>query len=185
MDNTIFYLTGHAGVGKLTVAKAIRDLTGAKIVDNHTVNNPIFGLIRLYRDEPLPDAVWDRVDEVRNAVLETIATLSPPDWSFVFTHVALDHPDDIAVYHAIRETAARRCARFQPIHLKCDVDELSRRIASPERRALLKDVSPDNARTSATQAILQFDEADALTLDITRMKPGAAAQAIAAAAARR
>ncbi|WP_421725813.1 AAA family ATPase [Bauldia sp.] len=184
MNNTIIYLTGHAGVGKLTVAQAIAESTGARIVDNHAVNNPIFRLIRLYRNEPLPDAVWDRVEEVRAAVLETIATLSPADWSFVFTHVALDHPDDIAVYHAIRRTAERRDARFLPVRLTCDLDELIRRIAMPERRALLKDISPANAREDYQKPLLALDEPDAVDLDITRIDPTEAANRIVAAAER-
>jgi hypothetical protein len=130
VDNTIFFLIGHAGVGKLTTAKAISALTGAKIVDNHYINNPVFNLIELYRPEPLPREVWDRVAEVRRIVLETIATLSPPDWSFVFTLVAFDQAEDIAIYRAIRDVAERRRARFQPVRLTCDVDELARRIGT-------------------------------------------------------
>jgi tRNA A37 threonylcarbamoyladenosine biosynthesis protein TsaE len=57
LDNTIFYLIGPAGVGKLTVARAIAALTGARIVDNHTVNNPIFDLIEHYRSTPLRPSV--------------------------------------------------------------------------------------------------------------------------------
>jgi hypothetical protein len=182
LDNTIFYLVGHAGVGKLTVARAIAALTGAKVVDNHTVNNPIFSVIELYRPTPLPPQVWDRVAEIRGAVLETVETLSPPDWSFVFTHVAFDHPDDVAVYQAIRRTAERRRARFQPVRLTCDIDELARRIASPERRALLKDVSPQNARTDGKKRLLELTEPNALDLDITHLPPEKAAQLIVAAA---
>jgi len=134
MDNTIFFLIGHAGVGKLTTAQAIRAMTGARIIDNHYVNNPIFRLIELYRPEPLPEAVWNRIGEVRNAILETVAALSPPQWSFVFTFVAFDAPEDIAIYRAIRRVAERRGARFQPVRLHCEVEELVRRIDSPERR---------------------------------------------------
>jgi hypothetical protein len=66
--------------------------------------------------------------------------------------------------------------------LTCSLDELIRRIASPERRALLKDVSPDNALADAGNRLLTFTEPHALDLDITNMSPDEAAQRIAAAA---
>ena len=184
MDNTIFLLVGHAGVGKLTTAKAISAATGARIVDNHYVNNPIFNLIELFQPTPLPQEVWARIAEVRGAVLETIATLSPPRWSFVFTFVAFDAAEDIAVYHAIRDVARRRSARFQPVRLTCEVNELTRRIASPGRREMLKDISPENARRDAVKPPLRFEETSAIELDVTHMPPPETARKIIAAASR-
>ena len=185
MNNTIFYLVGHAGVGKLTIAREIGALTGAKVIDNHYVNNPIFNLIDLYRPTGLPEEVWVQVDAVRDAILKTIASLSPREWSFVFTHVGLDIPGDIGVYHAIRETAVKRGARFQPVRLTCTIEEHVQRIAAPERRAMLKDVSPDNARKDSRKPLLRFDEPHALDLDVTSLSPREAAEAIIEAAARR
>jgi predicted kinase len=135
MNNTIFYLIGHAGVGKLTTAKAISAMTGARIIDNHYINNPIFNLIEMYRQEPLPVEVWNRVAEIRHAILETVAELSPREWSFVFTHVAFEEAEDIAIYRAVRDVAARRGARFQPVRLRCNIDELSRRITRAAKPA--------------------------------------------------
>lgn len=182
MDNTIFFLIGHAGVGKLTTARAISALTGAKIVDNHTVNNPIFNLIELYQPHPLPREVWDRIAEVRRAIFETVAELSPRDWSFIFTLVAFEQPEDVAVYRAIREVAKRRGAKFQPVRLLCDIEELSRRIVSPERRILLKDTSADNARRDRMKPLMRFDEPNALDIDTTSASADEVARRIAAAA---
>jgi hypothetical protein len=182
MNNTIFYLIGHAGVGKLTTAKTISAMTGARIIDNHYVNNPIFNLIELYRPEPLPAKVWNRVSEVRHAILETVAELSPREWSFIFTHVAFEETEDTAIYHAIRDVAARRGAQFQPVRLTCAIDELSRRIASPERRGLLKDVSPENARRNGIIPLLRFEEPHALDIDTTNLRPDEVAETIVIAA---
>ena len=44
MDNIFLYLLGFAGTGKLTIARAFARSVGAKVVDNHWINNPIFGL---------------------------------------------------------------------------------------------------------------------------------------------
>jgi predicted kinase len=183
MDNTIFFLIGRAGVGKLTTARAIGAMTGARIIDNHYVNNPIFRLIELYQSEPLPPEVWDRIAEVRNAILETVAALSPPRWSFVFTFVAFEAPEDIAVYRAVRRVAERREARFQPVRLHCEVEELVRRIASPERRGLLKDTSPQNARLSAARPLMTLEETNALDIDTTKVTSDEVARQIVSSAA--
>ena len=64
MTPTLFLLTGFPGTGKLTVARAMAaQLEDAgqtvRIVDNHWINNPIFGLVAQDGVTPLPEAVWD------------------------------------------------------------------------------------------------------------------------------
>src|SRR5262245_14156257 len=88
MTNLFVYLVGFAGTGKLTIARAFARLVGAKVVDNHWINNPIFGLIDSDGVTPLPDEVWAQIAKVREAVLETIATLAKPETNFVLTHQA-------------------------------------------------------------------------------------------------
>ncbi len=46
MKNTIMYLIGYGGTGKYTIAKEIAALTGAVVVDNHLINNPVFSVVR-------------------------------------------------------------------------------------------------------------------------------------------
>src|SRR3954454_25104016 len=115
MDNIFLYLLGFAGTGKLTIARAFAHSVGAKVVDNHWINNPIFGLIDPDGVSPLPDAVWRQTAKVREAVLETIATLAKPGVNFVFTHDGIEgEPYDEAVSRDIQSTAARRGARLTP-----------------------------------------------------------------------
>src|SRR5258706_11967096 len=155
MNNTIFYLIGHADIAKLDIAREIGALTGARVIDSQDIYNPIFNLIPHDHPSAMPDAVWDQVDAVRAAILKTIETMSPKDWNFVFTHAGFDIPADVGVYHAVRDTAARRGARFQPARL----------LGGSSHRPLIK-----------------FDEANALELDVTHMTPADAAKAIVAAA---
>src|SRR3954453_13023940 len=89
MDNIFLYLLGFAGTGKLTIARAFARSAGAKGVDNHWINNPIFGLIDADGVSPLQDAVWSQTAKVREVGLETIATPAKRGATFVFTHAAI------------------------------------------------------------------------------------------------
>ncbi|MDK1096459.1 MAG: hypothetical protein QGM47_04240, partial [Actinomycetota bacterium] len=55
------------------------------IIDNHWINNPIFGLIDQDGLTPLPPQVWDRVGEVALAVVMTAEELTPRNWNAIFT----------------------------------------------------------------------------------------------------
>lgn len=181
LTNFILYLVGFAGSGKLTVAREFASVTGAKVVDNHWINNPIFGLIDPDGVTPLPPAVWDQTAKVRAAVLETVATLAKPATNFVFTHEGVaGEPRDQAIFDAIRATAARRGAGFLPVRLLCDEDQLVRRIQSPERAPLMKCIDPADARFKSRNHAVLDPAPDTLTLDVTRRSPAESVAAILA-----
>ncbi len=87
LHNTIIYLIGFPGTGKYTIALELANRTTIRIVDNQLINNPIFSVIGADGKTRLPNIVWDKVGVIREAVLDSICTLSPPDFSFVFTNV--------------------------------------------------------------------------------------------------
>jgi hypothetical protein len=180
LTNVIFYLVGFAGTGKLTIARELAPLLGAKIVDNHWVNNPIFGLLQTDGKTKLPAAVWDRVDEVRRAVHDTIATLSPREWNFIFTHAAHDdEPADHEIFASILNVAERRQALLVPVRLTCAEEELIRRVVSPERPDRLKSISTDSARRSSrTRQVLVPRHPNLLDLDVTSIPASEAASKI-------
>jgi shikimate kinase len=39
LQNTIIVLFGFAGTGKYTIGRELARLTGAKLIDNHLINN--------------------------------------------------------------------------------------------------------------------------------------------------
>jgi AAA domain len=171
IKNVVVYLVGFPGTGKLTIGRELAPLLDAKVVDNHWINNPIFGLLESDGTTKYPDVVWDRVGEVRRAVHDTIATLSPAHWNFVFTHAGHeDDPADHVICAAVLNVAKRRNALFVPVRLICAEDELVRRVAMPERRERLKSICKDSARRrSRTRQVLTPNHPNLLNLDVTAL----------------
>lgn len=182
ITNTFLYLIGFAGAGKLTIARAFVRQVPAIIVDNHWINNPIFGLIDPDGKTRLPEAVWTQVWRVHEAVMETIATLAKPDRNFVFTHEGIEGESyDRDKYEAIRSAAQRRGARLVPVRLICEGEELARRIASPGRAERLKSTNAANARSRGVrETVLDPKTPETLTLDVTRLDPEESAAVIIA-----
>jgi hypothetical protein len=182
MKNAVFYLIGPPGVGKYTVGKIIAERMSAKLVDNHYSINPIFGLIEQDGRTPLPDKVWQEVGKVRSAVLETIATLSPRDWNFVFTHAASDDPSDALTCREILSAAERRGASVIVARLHCQPDELAQRVLSPERRLRMKESDPDAARANAVAPVFDPGHPNIVDIDTTTKSPGEVADIVIEAA---
>lgn len=182
MKNAVFYLIGPPGVGKHTVGTIIAARTGAKLVDNHYAINPIFALIEQDGRTPLPAAIWLQVGKVRSAVLETIATFSPPDWSFVFTHAASDDPSDAGTCREILSAAERRGARVIVARLHCAPDELARRVTSPERRSMMKEMDAKAARANAVAPVFDPGHPGVIDIDTTAKTPSEVADIVAEAA---
>jgi hypothetical protein len=178
-NGVIVCLLGFPGTGKLTIARALSRLIDATIVDNHWINDPILRLIKKTDTQPVPDAVWSQTAKVRSAVLETIATLSPPGANFIFTHAGSDEdPEDRKAFEEYRAVATRREARFAAIRLLCGEIELVRRIQSPERRGR-KLMDP----LEAIENVRNYSPLDpripgSMTLDVTDLSAEAAAARI-------
>jgi hypothetical protein len=180
MQNTIIYLIGHYGVGKLTVAKAICAATGARLFDNHLANNVIFSLIRADGRTPLPDRVWDMIDVIRSQALLAVEELTPPDASFVLTNCLLESdPGDRAAYDKVKGVAARRGSVFVPVLLSASDAAHAARMASPERAERLKHTDAESAEHKRrTTELLRIDHPNRLDLDTTDLPPLEAARII-------
>jgi hypothetical protein len=162
------------------VAREICRLTGARLVDNHLLNNPIFTLVRQDGSTPFPPEVWLRVRDVRNAVLETLATLAPRDLSFIFTNELVEgDPDDRLAVDRLLAASRRREARYIPVRMLCEGEELARRVVGEDRRRNLKSTCPDRARRRAAEdTVLLTGCPGELTIDVTRLLPEDSALAI-------
>ena len=180
LENTIVLLIGFAGTGKYTIGRELCERTGARLVDNHLINNPIFKVVNAAGVTPLPARVWDKVQEVRATVYEAIRELSPPEMGFVFTmELRESNPGDHTAFWDIEELAADRQSRFVPIRLICGVEELCRRVVDPERVAMLKEISPELARKKmAEDSVLNVPHPNQRTLDVTKRSASGSVDAI-------
>lgn len=180
LHNTIVLLIGFAGTGKYTIGRELCERTGAKLVDNHLINNPIFTVVNADGVRPLPAGVWDKVREVRATVYEAIRELSPPEMGFVFTmELRESNPADHGAFWELDQLAAERQSRFVPIRLICGVEELCRRVVDPGRVAMLKEISPELARKkSAEDSVLKALHPNQRTLDVTKRTASGSVDAI-------
>ena len=182
MTAAIVHLIGFPAAGKYTIAKELERQADSHIVviDNHFTANVIFGVMDVDGIRRLPEEVWDRVEEVREAVFRTIETLSPADWSFVFTNVLSEgEPRDAAAVDRLSRLASATNRRYLPVRLHCDVNELVTRITSEERKQRLKWIDPEGVRAYATEhELIRLDGHDALDLDVTNTSAEATAATI-------
>ena len=179
----MFLLTGFPGTGKLTVARALatsleEDGSIVRVVDNHWINNPIFGLVATDGVTPLPAGVWNRVGDVARAVFRTAEEITPRDWHLVFT-AYLDGMNDTGWVPRLAEIAESRESVLVPVRLLCDADENARRIVSPERARSLKSIDPNEPhRLAADGPPYEPPHQHTMTLDVTTLTPDDAATRI-------
>ena len=180
MQPTIYHLIGSPGVGKYTIGKELAARSGARLVDNHSVANVLFNLLDQDGVTPLPGAIWPLVGQVRAAVIETLLTVSPPHLSFVFTNFMRGEDErEYAVFLEMVAVAEARQSLFVPVLLRCDPDEIVRRIVGDDRKHRLKLVDPVLGRPFATEVpLFRTNHPNALELDVTRITPTAAVDAI-------
>src|SRR5258706_14255956 len=169
-ENTMVVLIGFAGTGKYTIGRELCERTGAKLIDNYLIANPIFTVVNADGVTPLPAGVWDKIKQIRRTVYEAIRELSPPEMSFVFTvEWRENNPADLIAFTDLERLAAARRSRFIPIRLICGVEELCRRVVDPARVVMLKEISPELARKkSAEDAVLNVSHPNLRTLDVTK-----------------
>ena len=180
LKNAIIVLIGFAGTGKYTIGRELCDLTGAKLIDNHLINKPVFKVVNPDGIRPLPDGIWDKVKAVRAIVYESIRELSPPELSFVFTIELFERSSgDQRAFLDLEELAASRGSLFVPVRLLCEVEELCRRVVNPARVQMVKLINSEAVRRrSAEETLLDSTHPHVLTIDVTDKSPTEAAATI-------
>lgn len=180
IPNTIIYLLGYPGTGKYTIAKEICQIAPEfRLVDNHLINNPLFSLIHTDGITPLNPRIWDNVELIWRAVLDTIVHISPKDYSFVLTNALSNSDKDVAWFHEVTAMADKRGAQFVPVVLKLSVDEHIKRITSPDRPLRMKEIDPTGPeRYAKADNLISPEHPNLLTLDISSLSATEAARHI-------
>jgi len=117
----VININGFAGVGKLTVGKAlVRQLGDAKLLDNHAYMDPAFALFKVGSPQ------WrDLVDDLRATVFDAAINVAP-EASLVLTNVMYDC--DGRLYRQVAGIAERRAVPLLSVALTCQRDEHRRRL---------------------------------------------------------
>lgn len=174
---SIVYLVGPPASGKRTIGEALSTLTGAALVDNHLINDPIFRPYGADGITPLPGWLWDLVQQVRDATL-TAARQAMPHVSHIFTNYLADKASEAEAVTELRDLAAHRSAQFLPVWLTCPPDELLRRVTLPDRERWHKMRDPEALQRLIEDKGMLAPPADALVLDTSTLGPDEAARKI-------
>lgn len=182
MSPVLYHLVGWPGAGKRTIGTALAQQSGARLMDNHLMADPIFQAVGADGLTPLPEGTRPLVLKVWAAALEAVRDLAPPNLSHIFTSHLGERPvgQEHEIVTQLREAAQARGARYVPVWLSCNDTELSRRVAQPDRADKLKLRDPDLLSQMLQTERLLAAPPDALLLDVTALDPQEAARQIAA-----
>ena len=173
MNNTIIYLIGFSGVGKLTVARRLCAATGARLFDNHLINNVIFSLIRRDGATPMPERVWELTGIIREQAVIAVEELAPSERSFVVTNCLVENdPADRLIFERIVRMAQRRGARFVPVLLRASDAAHVQRVSLADRAEYFKmtDIGLAEGQRRGRE-LLHVEHPNRLDLDTTSLPP--------------
>jgi chloramphenicol 3-O-phosphotransferase len=183
----VVHLIGYPAAGKLTVAQALVDAAAEQgrtfiRLDNHLTGDVILSVIDPTL-HPIPQTVWERVEDVREVMYGAIVDLSPPDWSFVVTNVVRDGDDPIEIRTVtrVKQLADERGSRHLAVRVHCDRDVLLERVTAADRFTRHKWTDPAGvARYMDDNDIIDLSAYDTFDLDTTEATPEQSAEAILA-----
>ena len=168
----LFFLYGPPAAGKLTVANALSELTGAAVYHNHVSLDYALQLFK--RDTP---EFGRLVEKLR---LETFAFCASVGRDLIFTFVYAHPQDEPTVRRTIAAVRAFDQAEIVFVHLYCTREELLRRVTLESRDEYEKITDP----AFLTELLGRYDLfspipfVDGLSFDTTHLEPNEVAQTI-------
>jgi shikimate kinase len=162
MKNTIIYLIGFPGVGKLTIAKEICKKTNAILVDHHTITNPIRCLNIDFRSKRRTEYM----EQIRGIVFNAMVELSQKDDNFILTDVLCDGNEG---FNLAEVMANKRQATLVPVIISCDIKENIKRAKNEERKASHKTTDDSIVELCHSVGIASISHQNKLDLDISNL----------------
>ncbi|WP_299555861.1 hypothetical protein [uncultured Tateyamaria sp.] len=168
----LVFLHGAPASGKRTVGVALGRLCHAPLFDNHVA----IDFARVLFEFGTPD-FWDLVMEVRLAALRAAASA---DMSVLITTAAYSDPVDRPLYGQYETVMAAAGAEILPVYLTCRTETLLERVATADRAARGKIMTPDRLVTYLDQnSFTPVPRDTCLTVDTNDQSPNSAAAHIA------
>jgi hypothetical protein len=174
----IVQLVGPPACGKRTIGAIIAKRTGAALIDNHLINDPVFTALGVNGVGSLHPQAIPMAGRVRQIVHEAVLA-APPGTSHIFTNWLVDTPEDAFAGQEIRALAAARDASFFPVWLTCAPDQIRHRLTLPDRAVRNKLRDPSRVDDILAQGIAPAPD-DALRLETTDLDADTAAGEILA-----
>ena len=132
----IIHINGWPGVGKKTIGGIVSHQLAARFIHNHVLHDVAFACAgRGEADQ------WPLYEKVREAAYEVLKR-KPDNEIFVMTNALTEAAKEIEAWSRVVELAIDRNVALIPIVLNADIEELCKRVSSPERlETKLKDSS--------------------------------------------
>jgi hypothetical protein len=168
----LIWIYGLPGVGKLSVAQELSKITGYKLFHNHLAVDLAWSLFD-FGSPPfveLREELWLRVfDYACRYEIEGLI------FTFVFDDTV--RPGFVG---RVREVMAGR-GSIHFVELRCDLDELKRRVAEPSRRGFRKIASAERLLQLLSEGVFLSPQIDGpvLCIDNTDLGPAEVAMRIA------
>jgi shikimate kinase len=166
----LIFIYGPPAVGKLTVARAVAERRGVRVLHNHATFDPVADVLT-----PGTPAFWETLDNVR-LQLVTAAAREGIDlvYTFVFAPGDERHVDDVVSAY---ESAGGSVVFVQ---LVAPPAELRRRVADSSRAAYnkIRDVASLDAVLREHDVYASIPGRDSLTIDAAATSPEDAAARI-------
>lgn len=169
----IIYITGKPGMGKYTIAKALRQY-GFIVCDNQLINNPIFELLNYDGFTAIPEFAWEAIARIRDIVFDFIEVEKQN--SYVLTNNLYDDVGDLKLYEQVEKMSQKRGSVFVPIRLIINENEHLSRITEPSRCERWKSIDPEDVYDKTP--LLKILHPNLLELDVNILSPEEVAQKI-------
>ncbi len=173
MSAPIIHINGYPGTGKLTIAKALRDSDGVRILDNHSIYNVAFALLDFGTNE------FKRTVEAVEKVALSAITHVPEHIAVVVTNALFSDSEwGLQRWEAVAKIGLLCCRPVGAVILKCDLVANLERVQAGDRAAHGKLTDGEELIELRNRPLIESGTDALLHLDVSDMTPADAACAI-------